>query len=52
MKAAQMAGDLRGDEMLHRLERTLTADQLAAAREQAAKLQNADADLAAKNCAQ
>jgi TPR repeat protein len=52
IKAAQMAGDARGNEMLIQLEKVLSADQVAEAREQAATLQHAGADLSAKNFAQ
>lgn len=52
IKAAQMAGDPRGDEMLHRIEKVLSAEEVTFAREHATKLQHADANLSAKNFAQ
>jgi TPR repeat protein len=50
IKAAQMAGDSRGDEMLRQIEKILSANQVTLARGHATKPQHADANLSAKNC--
>jgi hypothetical protein len=52
IKAAQMAGDARGNDMLIQLEKVLSAEQITLAREHAMKMQHADANLSAKNFAQ
>ena len=52
IKAAEMAGDPRGNDMLRQLEKSLSQQQVAEAREQATRLQESLGALSAKSFAQ
>ncbi len=49
---ATSAGDPRGKELLHALEKQLTREQLAEGRERATRAMNSERELSAKNFAQ
>ena len=51
VKAAQMAGDPRGNDLLHSLKKVLSEKQLAEASEQAMKLQQAQVQLSSTSFA-
>jgi TPR repeat protein len=51
IQAAAMAGDARGNEMLHRLENVLSAKEIAEAREQATRLLQPEHQLSAASFA-